>query len=133
MSIFNGWPVVAWRKSFGRTGPVPTAVPVRVEDISQYAGSRDEARAVAEHLGLDVTDAHWEVASIGDFLRLAYAGGWKAHEHQMLSPNRADDIALAIKEPKKILAEANYTGGTTNLNWQVRAVQQAAVYGAPNR
>jgi hypothetical protein len=102
--------------------------PVRVPDTPEYASARDEAATMARNLGLDISNEHWEHSSIADFLRLCYAQGWKACERRLMSPDTADAIAVAIQDPKAIIAP---TGTASTNDHRVRAVQQAAVFGVP--
>jgi hypothetical protein len=115
-----------------------TAMPFRTPDSAQptpetpeYISAREEAADIARRLGLDISNEHWDQASIGDFLRLCYAQGWKACERKVMSPDTADAIAFAIERPEKIVTEPGYISGTGRLRWQVQAVQRAAVYGVP--
>jgi len=97
----------------------------------EYVDARIEARDLCRNLGLDVGNEHWDQASIGDFIRLAYAQGFIACEKRLSSPDTADAIALAIEHPERICTDPGYITGTSALCWQVIAVQHAAVYGVP--
>lgn len=117
-----------------------TLLPLRTPDsraaepeTPEYVSARVEAVEVAQGLGLDISNEHWDQASIGDFLRLCYAQGWKACERRLMSPDTADAIAVAVDHPEKVIGTApSYIGpSASKVGWQVRAVQQAAVYGVP--
>lgn len=95
----------------------------------KWPGRRSlDARTMCRNLGLDVDNEHWETAGVDDFIRLAYAEGWKACEFRLASPNMADDIAQAIGDPGSILARET---DESIPHWSVRAVQHAVAYGVP--
>lgn len=96
---------------------------------AEYVDARTEAAALCRQLGLDVANEHWDTAGIGDFIRLAYAGGSKACESRLASPDTADSIYLAITSPGA-LVEREYANENPT-TWTVRAVQQAVAYGVP--
>lgn len=100
--------------------------PARVPETPEYVDARVEARDLCVNLGLDVGNAHWDGASVADFLRLAYAQGWKACESRINGPDVADAIATAIKTPGAIV-----THDGPALSHQVAAVQRAVVHGVP--
>ena len=102
--------------------------PARMPETQEYVDARVEARDLCRNLGLDVANEHWDGASVADFVRLAYAQGWKACESRIYGPDIADAIAVAIKTPGEIVTE----GGGGALSWQVAAVQRAVVYGVPS-
>lgn len=103
--------------------------PVPVLDTPEYASARDEAITMARNLGLDISNEHWEQASIADFLRLCYAQGWKACERRLMSPDTADAIALALEKPAAVIPPAWL--GEPKTHHTMRAVRQAAVFGVP--
>lgn len=111
--------------------PISKAASTSADETQEYVDARTEARELCRNLGLDVENMHWEVASVSDFIRLAYAQGFIACEKKLSSPDTADAIALAIEHPERICTDPGYITGTSALRWQVIAVQQAAVYGVP--
>lgn len=107
-------------------GPAPTMVPA--PEPEEYVDARTEARQLCRNLGLDVDNEHWDGAGVGDFIRLAYAEGWKACESRITSPDVGDAIALALRTPTVILGGESGLGMPTLV---VRAVQRAVAYGVP--
>lgn len=103
--------------------------PARAPETPEYVDARVEARDLCVNLGLDVRNAHWDGASVADFLRLAYAQGWKACEARIASPDMADAIALAIASPELVI-DPLFLGQKPEAH-VVRAVQQAVTYGVP--
>lgn len=100
--------------------------PVRTPEKPEYVDARIEARDLCRNLGLDVNNEHWDGASVADFIRLAYAQGWKACESRIHSRDTADAIAVAIQTPGEIV-----THDGPALSHQVAAVQTAVVHGVP--
>lgn len=97
-------------------------------DLVEHVEPCLEARTVCRNLGLDVDNEHWDKADVGDFIRLAYAGGYKACEARLASRDVADGIARAMDLPESILErDAN----ESDARWKVRAVQQVVAYGVP--
>lgn len=103
--------------------------PARVPETPEYIDARAEARDLCMNLGLDVRNAHWDGASVADFLRLAYAQGYVACERRLGSPDMADAIALAIESPELVI-DPLFLGQKPEAH-VVRAVQQAVTYGVP--
>jgi hypothetical protein len=103
----------------------PTPVPEPVE----YVDARTEARNLCRNLGLDVDNQHWDSASVGDFIRYAYAQGWKACESRLSSPDIAEAIAVAIEHPDTVVDPL--FSNESVVAHKVRAVQRAAVHGVP--
>lgn len=114
---------------YGMPHALPAAPqPVAVPEPEEYVDARTEARQLCRNLGLDVDNEHWDGASVGDFIRLAYAQGWKACESRIISPDVGDAIALALRTPTAILGGDSGLGMPTMV---VRAVQRAVAYGVP--
>lgn len=95
----------------------------------EYTAARTEARTLCRNLGLDVDNEHWDTAEVGDFLRLAYAGGFQACESRINSPDMSDAIALAVEEPGKVLERV--PAHRSVVGHVVAAVQRVVVYGVP--
>lgn len=110
-----------------RPGQLRSVQPI-VPETQEYVDARTEAATLCRNLGLDVTNEHWDAASVGDFVRLAYAQGWKACESRLAAPDTADAIAHALNDPASIV-ERN--PADTEHRLTVRAVQQAVAYGIP--
>lgn len=110
---------------------IPVLIPQPLPETPEYIDARTEARALCRNLGLDVDNEHWDGASVSDFIRLAYAQGWKACETRINSPDIADAIMMAIQNPGAIVDQPGYLGGTGEIRWQVQAVQRAVVHGVP--
>lgn len=96
---------------------------------AEYVDARTEARNLCRNLGLDVENEHWDKASIGDFVRLAYAQGYVACETRLASPDIADVIAQALDDPGSVLERTSTSESVPR--WSVRAVQQVVAYGMP--
>jgi len=111
-----------------RVVPGPAVmVPVPVPDTPEYIDARDEARQLCRNLGFDVDNEHWDGAGVSDFVRLAYAQGWKACESRITSIDTADAIATAIHKPAAFIDQQN-RGAVTHV---VHAIQRAVAYGVP--
>lgn len=116
------------------TARLPRAYPAtptfteRAPETPEYVDARLEARDLCRNLGLDVDNEHWDGATVGDFIRLAYAQGWKACESRIISPDVGDAVALALRKPTEILGGDSGLPGPTLV---VRAVQRAVAYGVP--
>lgn len=98
-------------------------------ETQEYVDARTEARRLCRNLGLDVSNEHWDGAEVGDFVRLAYAGGFKACESRIGSPDMADALAVAIGTPAAIVDRDTHAGMVAHI---VKAVQRVLVYGVPN-
>lgn len=98
----------------------------RAPETPEYVDARAEARGLCRNLGIDVDNEQYDQAAVADFLRLAYAEGWKACESRIYGPDAADAIATAIKTPGVIV-----THDGPALSHQVAAVQRAVVHGVP--
>lgn len=121
------------RASGGEIPPTPTEPRIAVALVeiepAEYVDARTEARNLCRNLGLDVENEHWDKASIGDFVRLAYAQGYVACETRLASADVADVIAQAIDDPGSVLERTNTSESVPR--WSVRAVQQVVAYGMP--
>lgn len=82
-------------------------------------------------LGVDLDQAHVDALTVADLVRLAYREGVRATEQRLMSPDVADAIALAMEFPEKVVTEPGGLVGNGKFQWQVAAVQQAAVHGVP--
>jgi hypothetical protein len=94
----------------------------------EYIDARTEARRLCSNLGLDVTNQHWDTAGIGDFVRLAYAGGFQACEFRIGSADMADALAVAVGTPAAVVDRDTRAGMVAHI---VCAVQRVLVYGVP--
>jgi hypothetical protein len=103
--------------------------PPAPHEPAEYVDARTEARTLCRDLGLDVTNQHWDTATVGDFLRLAYAGGWKGCEARINSPDVSDAIALAVEHPERVVDRV--PAHWSVVGHVVAAVQRVVVYGAP--
>lgn len=114
----------------GEVRPPLKAVTLDRPETPAYVDARTEAAATCRALGLDITNVHWDTASIADYVRLAYGQGFRACVSKVESPDTADAIAVAIEKPREII---DAPGGAfrTELVHQVAAVQRAAIYGVP--
>ncbi|MEV6413880.1 hypothetical protein [Kribbella sp. NPDC051718] len=113
--------------------PPSTAVRVRpaaYPETPEYVDARTEAAATCRNLGLDITNVHWDTASIADYVRLAYAQGFRACVAKVESPDTADAIAVAIETPEIVISAPGGAFRTTLVH-QVASVQRAAIYGVP--
>lgn len=105
----------------------PPAKPL--PETAEYVDARQEARDLCRNLGLDVDNPHWDQAAVGDFLRLAYAEGWKACESRINSPDMADALAVAVSTPGAVVERTpKHQCMTGHI---VKAVQRVVVYGVP--
>lgn len=103
--------------------------PTRQPETPAYIDARQEARDLCRNLGIDVDNPHWDGAAVGDFLRLAYAEGWKACESRINSPDMADALAVAVSTPGAVVERTpKHQGLVAHV---VAAVQRVVVYGVP--
>ena len=89
---------------------------------------RGEIIEACVKLGVDLNLDYPDALTVSDLVRLAYREGVRATEQRLMSPDVADAIAVAIETPEKVVDDP---GDIRKFSWQVRAVQQAAVYGVP--
>lgn len=100
----------------------------RVEPTPLPPTAYEEAHDTCIKLGVDLDMQHAETLSVADFVRLAYAEGWRACESRLASRDVADGIAQALELPESILERKC---GESDHGWKVRAVQQVVSYGVP--
>lgn len=67
------------------------------------------------------------VSMIAEAIDRAYKAGWTASESRLASPDVADGIAQALRDPASIVAR--FENGEPVECWTVRAVQQVVAYG----
>lgn len=112
-------------------GRVELPVVEVVQPPLTYDDARLEAQKACRNLGLLIgrheSDADREV---GDLVRDAYVGGWKACETRLDSPDMADAISTAMETPAAVLEQLP---GEPQHRWQVRAVQHVVAYGLAKR
>jgi hypothetical protein len=96
-----------------------------------YGDARAEALTACRGLGLlfgrPIDNQHQE---IGDMVRTAYDGGYRACESRLDSPEMADAIAHALDLPSSVLERR---AGESDHQLQVRAIQQVIAYGLAKR
>lgn len=119
MSIFNR-PRPTPALSDGTTPPTPRP--------PTHGRAWHELHDMCHKLGVDLDHEHIEALTVQDFMRLAYAGGFKACESRLASRDVADGIAQAIDDPGSIVER---DGSEPVPRWSVRAVQQVVAYGVP--
>lgn len=121
MSIFNRPRLTAPALSDGTTPPTPRP--------PTHGRAWHELHDMCHKLGVDLDHEHIEALTVQDFMRLAYAGGFKACEGRLASPDVADGIAQALDNPGSIVERA--WPDEPVARWSVRAVQKVVAYGVP--
>jgi hypothetical protein len=123
---WSGWPGAAVKKSIGPIRPAKVVFP---PEPQEYVDARTELLDMANLLGFDVSNEHWQSAGVRDFLLLAYAQGWSACAAKVESPDTADAIAFAIEHPARVVDKTHLSEGL--VHHVTRAVQRVVLYGVP--
>lgn len=95
-----------------------------VDDVRPYADAITEAFDQCKRFGMDLEpnpDPDYDASSL---VRHTYGAGWLACESRLASPDMADLIYRAIKDPSSVIEP-----GSGDIQHQVRAVQQIVTYG----
>lgn len=105
-------------------GPAATAA-------ETYDDARLEAHSACRRLGLLFGKHEGDkLRLVGDLVRTAYVGGFRACETRLDSPDLADQIATALHTPAEVLERLP---GESDDRHRVRAVQQVVAFGLAKR